>query len=296
MLDSGILITGGTGFLGHGLARTLLERGARRIRIYSRGEHGQARMHESFGRDERLAYFIGDVRDVDRLERAMHRCSIVIHAAALKRVEVGHYNPDEMVKTNVLGTMNVIEAARRAHVGRVVLVSSDKAFEPVSPYGLSKAIAESLCLAANRMHFGPRFTVCRYGNVSGSTGSVIPRWRGLIARGDQVPITDPDCTRFWMRLEQAVELVLSASLGDKELLIPNLPAYRLGDLAVAMGARSTTVTGLDAWEKRHESMDFGKSSAHAKRMTVDELRTELAQMYVSHYAGVTNRNRVGEPS
>lgn len=279
MLDSGILITGGTGFLGHGLARTLLARGAQRIRIYSRGEHTQARMHETFGRDDRLAYFIGDVRDADRLERAMQRCPTVIHAAALKRIEVGHYNPDELVKTNVLGTMNVIEAARRAHVERVVLVSSDKAFIPVSPYGLSKAMAESLCVAANRMNLGPRFAVCRYGNVSGSTGSVIPRWRSLISSGREVSVTDPDCTRFWMRLEQAVELVLSAAVGDKEMLIPTLPAYRLGDLADAMGARTMKITGLDPWEKKHESMDHGKCSAHAHRMTVDELRAELAGMY-----------------
>lgn len=280
----GILITGGTGFLGRGLTRALLHRGEERIRIYSRGEHAQAKMRAELGEDERVGYFIGDVRDLDRLERAMHTVQVVIHAAALKRIEVGHYNPDEMIKTNVLGTMNVLEAARRARVRRLVLVSSDKAYQPVSPYGLSKAMAEQLFIAANRMSLGAKHVVCRYGNVSGSTGSVIPTWRALLEMGAKtVPVTEPDCTRFWMRLEQAVELVISAIDGDQELMIPGatipiqLPAYRLGDLAEAMGA-TPACTNLDPWEKLHESMAAGVSSDQARRMTVDELRSELERI------------------
>ena len=278
---SGILITGGTGYLGHGLVRRLVELGYRRVRIYSRGEFAQHKMaqvfagvKDGFGEDP-LAFFVGDVRDQARLERAMHDCDYVIHAAALKRIEVGHYNPDEMVKTNVLGTMNVIEAARRAGVKRVVFVSSDKAFAPVSPYGTSKALAEQLVLAANRQSLGPRYVVCRYGNVAGSTGSVIPTWRARIAAGEPIQVTNPDCTRFWMTLDQAVELVLEAFTTDEDLLIPKLPAYRLGDLAMAIGlagnAQKISTTGLSAWEKQHESMAEGNSSDLATRLSFKEL-------------------------
>jgi UDP-N-acetylglucosamine 4,6-dehydratase len=208
----------------------------------------------------------------------MHGVDVVVHAAALKRIEVGHYNPDEMVKTNVGGAMNVIDAAITAKtVGSVVLLSSDKAFEPVSAYGQSKAIAESLFLAANRTHggSGPRFAVTRYGNVAGSTGSVIPRWREFIARGEAVPMTDPECTRFWMSADEAVDLVLDTIMAmPGEPVIPNLPAFRLGDLAEAMGAR-TQVRGLAAWEKRHEAMRPGLSSDVAPRLTVRDLRERL---------------------
>lgn len=283
---SSVLITGGTGFLGHGLVRRLLALGHERVRVYSRNEFSQFRMAEAFpdtagaNGEPRLGFFVGDVRDVDRLERAMKGVEIVIHAAALKRIEVGHYNPDEMVKTNVLGTMNVIEAARRTGVGRVVLVSSDKAFEPVSTYGFSKAIAEELVLAANRQALGAVHVVCRYGNVAGSTGSVIPIWRERIAAGLPIKLTDPDCTRFWMHLEDAVSLVLEGFEGDETFLVPELPAYRLGDLAEALQdpARGQVVVeaiGLGAWEKKHESMGPLTSSETARRLSVDELRQLL---------------------
>ena len=272
---SGVLITGGTGYLGHGLVRFMLKAAYGRIRVFSRSEVSQARMQEALGNDERLGYFVGDVRDLDRLERAMARCSLVIHAAALKRIEVGHYNPDEMVKTNVLGAMNVIEAARRARVRRVVFVSTDKAFEPVSPYGLSKAMAEQLFLAANRQSLGPRFVVCRYGNVAGSTGSVIPVWREQLRRGEQVKVTDPNCTRFWMRLDQAVRLVVQAIDTDEEFIVPELPAYRLMDLQHAMGIASVQILGLRPWEKKHEAMGPCGTSETAPRLTIEDLRAEL---------------------
>ncbi len=275
---NGILITGGTGFLARGLVRALLARGDERVCIYSRGEYPQALMRRDLKDDERLRWFIGDIRDKERLERAMESVEHVIHAAALKRIEVGHYNPDEMMKTNVIGTMNVIESARRAGVAKVVLVSSDKAFEPASAYGYSKALAESLVLAANTISpWGPRFAVVRYGNVAGSTGSVIPTWREMLARPDNtakgVPVTDPECTRFWMSRDDAVELVLStlARMQGGELQIPTLPAYRLHDLAVALGAQTIEVRGLGPWEKKHESMAPGNSSEHARRLSLEEL-------------------------
>lgn len=270
----GVLITGGTGFLGHGLVRRLLERGADRICIFSRGEYAQARMRAEFKDDPRLRWFIGDVRDKERLERAMESVESVIHAAALKRIEAGAYNPDEFVKTNVLGSMNVVEASRRARVLKCLLVSSDKAFEPVSPYGQTKALAESLFLTANQISpFGPRYSVVRYGNVWNSTGSVLPTWREVLKQGDTVKVTDPDVTRFFMWREEAVDLVLDTlrDMVGGELAIPDLPAYRLGDLVEAIGAKAEVI-GLAEHEKRHESMGYGKCSADARRMSVDELR------------------------
>ena len=276
-MKRGILITGGSGYLARGLVRRLLDDGIDRICLYSRGEYAQARMRAEFEDDQRLRWFIGDVRDQQRLEWAMDSVDSVIHAAALKRIEVGQYNPGEMVKTNVEGTQNVIEAARRAGVQKVLLVSSDKAFEPVSPYGLSKAMAENLVLAANEHSpYGPRFAVVRYGNVAGSTGSVIPTWREIMKAKPVVPVTDPDCTRFWMDRNEAVELVLRTlrEMTGGEVEIPQLPAFRLGDLADAMGALME-VRGLSGFEKRHESMALGNSSDKAKRLSVPELRERL---------------------
>jgi UDP-N-acetylglucosamine 4,6-dehydratase/5-epimerase len=284
-----VLITGGTGFFGRAFVRSLLERRELdRICVFSRCEYRQAVMRVDLGEDPRLRWFVGDVRDRDRITRAMDRCDVVVHAAALKRVEVGHYNPDEMVKTNILGAMNVIEAARdAANFGavpqprRVVFLSSDKAFEPVSPYGQSKAIAESLFLAANRSSdrwHGPRFAVTRYGNVAGSTGSVIPTWRRMLEVSDTVPVTDPECTRFWMSIDEAVQLVMrTIDMMPTEPAIPELPAFRLGDLAEAMGARMN-VRGLGAFEKRHESMCPGRSSDRAPRLAVSQLRERLATL------------------
>lgn len=273
-MKNGVLITGGTGFLGHGLVKRMLEGGWDRICIYSRGEYTQSRMRAEFGNDPRLRWFIGDVRDESRLERAMESVETVIHAAALKRIEAGAYNPDEFVKTNVIGSMNVIEAARRAGVRKCLLVSSDKAFEPVSPYGQTKALAESLFLTANEVSpYGPRYAVVRYGNVWNSTGSVLPTWRDVLKRGETVKVTDPDVTRFFMWREEAVDLVLNTlrDMVGGELAIPDLPAYRLGDLVEALEAKAEVI-GLGEHEKRHESMGYGKCSANARRMSVEELR------------------------
>lgn len=272
----GVLITGGSGFLGHALAQKLLQDGCPRICIYSRNEHRQFKMSQQFGGDKRLRFFIGDVRDLRRLERAMSSVYSVIHAAALKRIEVGAYNPDEMVKTNVEGSMNVIEAARKLGISKTLLVSSDKAFQPISPYGQTKALAESLFLQANDPGFGPKFAVVRYGNVAGSTGSVIPLWREAKAKERPVTVTDPECTRFWMTRSEAASLVFSTLVGMRggEVAVPDLPAFRLGDLAEAMEV-SYTVTGLPKHEKLHESMDERRCSFTARRMDIHELRANL---------------------
>ena len=281
MIANSILITGGSGFFGRGFARRMLDAGVPRVCIYSRDEYKQHQMRQEFIGEDRLRFFIGDVRDVSRLRRAMEGCDVVVHAAALKRVEVGEYDSGEMVKTNVLGAMNVIEAAQDCYVPKVVALSTDKAFEPVNAYGASKLLAEKLFLAANnaRGANGPRFAVTRYGNVAGSTGSVIPIWREKLAAKTVVTVRDPNATRFWMTLAQACELVTAAieSMQGGELFVPDLPAYTVGSLAQAMGvyAGPFTYGELGAGEKQHESMRRGNSSDTAREMSVNELREAL---------------------
>lgn len=267
-----ILITGGSGFLGEGLIDALLQmQYVDRICVYSRSEYRQFQLRQRYP-FTRLRWFIGDVRDVDRLRRAMYGVDTVIHAAALKRIEVGEYNPSEMFATNIQGSQNVLDAAEQANVRRAVLVSSDKAYQPVSPYGISKAAAEALF----RQHSGRLETaVVRYGNVAGSTGSVIPLWRAM---GSEVTITDMRCTRFWMTRGEAVAFVLAAAGGgvlNRQVVVPRtLPAFCIADLAVAMGKTYREI-GLPMHEKRHESMDHDLSSDKARRMSVYELKEAL---------------------
>lgn len=280
-----ILITGGTGSFGQAFARRLLaDNTYDRICIFSRGEHAQAAMRQALKDDKRLRWFIGDVRDKERLTRACRGVGTIIHAAALKRIEVGAYNPDEMVKTNVLGAMNVIDAAITNHVQKVVALSTDKAYQPISPYGQTKALAESLFLNANDIHgvVLSRFSVVRYGNIWNAQGSIVPKWRALLEAGEaRLPVTDPEATRFFMRLDEAVALVLYALTAmANEVLVPAmLPAYRLADLASAFAATfggvAPEVVGMPPWEKVHESMAEWRCSKDARRMTVDELREEL---------------------
>lgn len=271
-----IVITGGSGFLGRALTKFWRENNT--VCVYSRSESAQAALEPH----PNVRKFIGDVRDRDRLRRAFDGADAVIHAAALKRIEVGEYNPDEMVKTNVLGTMNVIEAAKDAGVERVVYTSTDKAWQPISPYGQSKALAESLILAANntvRRYEGPKFSVTRYGNVMGSTGSVIPVWRAAKAAGERGKITEPNATRFWMSIEQAVETVdraLTVMQGG-ERFISTLPAFRLCDLAEAMEL-DCDIIGLPAWEKMHEGMADDNRSDEGRRMSVGEIRERLREI------------------
>ena len=270
-----VLITGASGSFGRAFTERLLKDGlATRICLYSRGELKQAEMRQVLGDDPRLRFMIGDVRDFRRLKWAMHGIDTVIHAAALKRVEVGHDNPIEMMMTNVIGASNVIEAAEECGVQKVVALSTDKAFEPINAYGKSKALAEDLFLAAAE-HGRTSFVVTRYGNVWRSNGSVVPRWLDMVRCGrSTVPVTDADATRFFMRMDEAVQLVLDATNQKTGVVIPELPAYRVGDLATAMGA-DMEIIGLPPFEKLHESMSVGNSSDKARRMTVEELRREL---------------------
>lgn len=282
-----VLVTGGTGTFGRAFIQHLLTcHDIERIVVYSRGEHAQAAQRAALvgvHGHERVRWMVGDVRDANRLERAFAGCDSVVHAAALKRIEVGQYNPDEMVKTNVLGTMNVIEAAVRAGVKRVIGLSSDKAYQPVSPYGQSKALAESLLLSANSMYGtrGPAFAACRYGNIWNAQGSVVPLWMDMLDREMPLRVTDYYCTRFLMTIEEAVTLVWNLLLGMKggELVIPDwLPAYQLGDLAHAFNqlyGAQLQYTVLPKWEKLHESMNDKLCSETARRLTIEELKCAL---------------------
>jgi len=277
-----ILITGATGYFGRAFVDYLSTKNTKRICIFSRNEYNQFLMRQQFNDDPRFRWFIGDVRDKDRLKWAMADVDTVVHAAALKRIEVGFSNPIEMVKTNIDGTINVIEAAMDTRPNTVLLLSSDKAVAPISAYGHSKAMAESLFLAANNTTpaGGPKFLITRYGNVAGSTGSVIPIWRAMKDKGiKKVPVTDPECTRFWMYADEAVELVYSTiqTGKPKTIAIPDLPAYRLGDLAEAMGL-DMDIIGLGEFEKKHEAMDYGMTSDKARRMSVDELKEALERV------------------
>ena len=287
-MNDDILITGGTGSFGRAFVRMLLPTNPvhpeqnpehPRIIIYSRDELKQWNMRQEFADHPRLRFFIGDVRDQQRLRRALYGVHTVVHAAALKRIEVGAYCADEMIKTNVVGSMNVVEAARDAGVKKVIGLSTDKAWRGgVSPYGHTKALVESLLIQANNMMTSPRFAVVRYGNIWKSNGSIVPMWQQMIKSGaTEVPVTDPDCTRFFMFQSEAVELIIRTleTMRGGELVIPEtLKAYRVGDLAEAMGVKMR-VTGLPAWERKHEGLRDEMTSDIAPRMTIDELREAL---------------------
>jgi UDP-N-acetylglucosamine 4,6-dehydratase len=255
-----ILITGGTGSLGKALIEHLLkETKVRRIAIYSRDELKQSALKNIYGDNPRLRGFLGDVRDLDRLKRALHGVEYVIHAAALKQVDTGEYNPMEFIKTNVLGSQNVIDASIETGVKRVVALSTDKASSPINLYGATKLTSDKLFVAANNYShsYGTTFSVVRYGNVMGSRGSVIPLWKTLAAEGSPLPITDLRMTRFWISIEQAVHFVLESleMMSGGELYVPRIPSMKISDLAMAVapGAKLEEI-GMRPGEKLHEEM------------------------------------------
>jgi UDP-N-acetylglucosamine 4,6-dehydratase len=255
-----VLITGGTGSLGKSLVEHLLkETKVRRVAILSRDELKQQHLRIQFQNDSRLRWFIGDVRDLDRLKRAFHGVDYVIHAAALKQVDTGEYNPMEFIKTNVLGSQNVIDASIDAGVKRVVALSTDKASSPINLYGATKLTADKLFIAANNYSFtyGTTFSVVRYGNVMGSRGSAIPFFREIAAQGKPLPITDLRMTRFWISIETAVKFVLDSleMMSGGELYVPRIPSMKIVDLAnaVAPGTKLEEI-GMRPGEKLHEEM------------------------------------------
>lgn len=275
-----VLITGGTGSFGQAMAKRLLATDVGRIAIYSRGEHLQETMAREMY-DERLRFFIGDVRDRDRLEMAMRGIDTVIHAAALKIVPTAEYNPTECVATNIHGAENVVKAALRTGVRRVVALSTDKAVNPINLYGASKLAAEKIFLAANALGAGScDFCVVRYGNVVGSRGSVIPLFKSLAERDMDIPITDKRMTRFWITMDQAVDLVMFAVnglCGANVILVPKIPSMKITDLAKAIAPDHPIVhVGIRPGEKLHETL-----------LTEDEAMTtqEFDKFYAIHPSG-----------
>jgi len=258
--DSVILITGGTGSFGKKYTKTLLERyKPKKIIIYSRDELKQFEMQQVFD-DNCMRYFIGDVRDSERLGQAMKDVDYVIHAAALKQVPAAEYNPMECIKTNIHGAENVIKAAIANDVKRVTALSTDKAANPINLYGATKLASDKLFVAANNMAGGhpTRFSVVRYGNVVGSRGSVVPFFKKLIEEGaDHLPITHMDMTRFWITLQQGVDFVLKnfERMYGGEIFVPKIPSARMTDLAKSLAPDlPQKVIGIRPGEKLHEVM------------------------------------------
>ncbi len=255
-----VLITGGTGSLGRSLVEyLLLETKVRRIAIFSRDELKQQHLRIQLQDDPRLRWFLGDVRDLDRLKRAFHGVDFVIHTAALKQVDTGEYNPMEFVKTNVLGSQNVIDASIDVGVKRVVALSTDKASSPINLYGATKLTADKLFVAANNysVAYGTTFSVVRYGNVMGSRGSVIPFFQEIAAKGKSLPITDLRMTRFWISIESAVKFVINSleMMTGGELYVPKIPSMKIIDLAHAVAPDAKLIEiGMRPGEKLHEEM------------------------------------------
>lgn len=257
-----ILVTGGTGSFGKAFVKTILARHPqiKRLVIYSRDELKQFEMAQQFDPAVHpgLRYFIGDVRDADRIRRAMEGVDIVIHAAALKQVPAAEYNPFECIKTNILGAQNVIEACFDTGVRNVVALSTDKAAAPINLYGATKLCSDKLFTAANNIkgHRDIRFSVVRYGNVMGSRGSVIPFFLDKRASG-VLPITDPEMTRFNISLQEGVDMVLWAleHAAGGEIFVPKIPSYRITDVARAIGPECQhPIVGIRPGEKIHEEM------------------------------------------
>jgi UDP-N-acetylglucosamine 4,6-dehydratase len=254
-----ILITGGTGSFGRRFVKTVLAKhDPSRVVVFSRDELKQYEFQNELGSDQRVRFFIGDVRDRDRLLRAFDQVEIVVHAAALKQVPAAEYNPFEAVKTNIYGAQNVIDAALDRGVSRVIALSTDKASSPINLYGATKLVSDKLFVNANAYagSHETRFGVVRYGNVVGSRGSVVPLFRKLAATG-VIPITDDRMTRFWITLDQGVQFVIDMleRMHGGELFVPQIPSMRVVDLARAIAPEAKLeITGIRPGEKLHEEM------------------------------------------
>jgi UDP-N-acetylglucosamine 4,6-dehydratase len=273
-----ILVTGGTGSFGRRFVETVLARSnPRKLIVYSRDELKQSEMQidlaEKFtaGKLASMRFFLGDVRDRERLTLALRGVDVVIHAAALKQVPAAEYNPSECIHTNIMGAENVVWACLTNRVKQVVALSTDKACNPINLYGATKLASDKTFVAANNLSgdIGTRFSVVRYGNVVGSRGSVAPLFQRLIAKGAaELPITDPRMTRFWITLNQGVDFVLSSLSVSRggEIFVPKIPSMKMTDLAAAMAPKAAIkVIGIRPGEKLHEMM----ISADDARSTVD---------------------------
>lgn len=279
LLESSVLITGGTGSFGRCCAELLLRLGVRRLVLFSRDEQKHVFLRREVFPPDRfpaIRYFVGDVRDADRLRLAMRGIDCVIHAAAMKHVDVAEYNPQECIRTNIGGAENVIQAALDTGVRRVVALSTDKAANPVNLYGATKLCSDKLFVAANALagSDGPRFAVVRYGNVLGSCGSVVPLFQRQRDEEGRLTLTDPDMTRFIITLEQGVDLVLTAlqMMEGGEIFIPRIPSTTVGEIAEAVAPGCPRrIIGIRPGEKMHECMvpeDDGRMTVGFERMYI----------------------------
>ncbi|MEK8196568.1 UDP-N-acetylglucosamine 4,6-dehydratase (inverting) [Lysinibacillus sp. FSL M8-0134] len=263
--DKTVLVTGGTGSFGKKFTKKALELGVKKIIVFSRDELKQYEMKQEFN-DKRLRFFIGDVRDQERLHRAFDGVNIVIHAAAMKHVDACEYNPFEAVKTNIHGAQNIIEAAIDCGVEKVIALSTDKACAPVNLYGATKLASDKLFVAANS-YVGEKptkFAVVRYGNVVGSRGSVVPFFKKIKQTG-VLPITDERMTRFWITLEQGVQFVLDnlERMHGGEIFVPKIPSMKVTDLAKAIAPEcEIEIIGIRPGEKLHEAMIMEDDARH----------------------------------
>ncbi|WHX26190.1 UDP-N-acetylglucosamine 4,6-dehydratase (inverting) [Virgibacillus halodenitrificans] len=270
-----VLVTGGTGSFGRKFITKALEQGVKKVIVFSRDELKQYEMAQQYT-DPRMRFFIGDVRDKERLYRAFDGVDIVIHAAALKHVGACEYNPFEAVKTNINGAQNIIEAAIDRGVHRVIALSTDKAASPINLYGATKLASDKLFVAANSYAGDKetRFAVVRYGNVVGSRGSVVPFFKNLVASGEkEIPVTDERMTRFWITLDQGVQFVIDnlERMKGGEIFIPKIPSMKVTDLAKAVAPEcEIKLVGIRPGEKLHEAM-----------ITEDDARHTLE--YDTHY-------------
>lgn len=295
--DKTILITGGTGSFGKQCVKDVLARyKPRRLIVYSRDELKQFEMQQQFD-GKMMRYFIGDVRDKERLSQAFNGVDFVIHAAALKQVPAAEYNPMECIKTNINGAENVIKAALENGVERVVALSTDKAANPVNLYGATKLVSDKLFVAANNIAGGhrTRFAVVRYGNVVGSRGSVVPFFKKLVAEGaDTLPITDENMTRFWITLPQGVDFVLKAfqRMQGGEIFVPKIPSSKICDLARAIAPDlRQKIIGIRPGEKLHETM----CPADDSHLTLEFTDHYVIQPSISFMQAIDyTKNRLGE--
>lgn len=266
MLDGKtILITGGTGSFGKKFVEIVLNKyKPKKLIIFSRDELKQFEMAQTFSPSEYpcIRYFIGDVRDKERLYRACRGVDVIVHAAAMKQVPASEYNPTEAIKTNIYGAQNLINVAADLGVENVVALSTDKAVAPINLYGATKLASDKLFVAANAFAVGPKYSVVRYGNVLGSRGSVVPFFMNLRKEG-VLPITDDRMTRFWILLEDAVEMVLDAieNAAGGEIFVPKIPSMKITDMATAIAPEcDQKVVGIRPGEKLHECMIPGEES------------------------------------
>lgn len=258
--NKSILITGGTGSFGKQCTKLILEKyNPKKVIIFSRDELKQFEMQQEF-HSPTMRYFLGDVRDAERMKQATRGVDFIIHAAALKQVPAAEYNPMECIKTNITGAQNVINASLENNVDKVIALSTDKAANPINLYGATKLVSDKLFVAANNLAGGhnTRFSVVRYGNVVGSRGSVVPFFKSLLANGtEELPITHTDMTRFWITLPQGVEFVLKAfeRMQGGEIFVPKIPSSRITDLAKALAPeKAIKIIGIRPGEKLHEIM------------------------------------------